>query len=388
MPLANNFAGLDLAREKIYELKIHICTNCWLFQIENQPSASSMFNERYPFFTGSSKYMVEHFRGMADYGVSLLSKEIVKFNVLEIGCNDGSLLEKFVLKEIPHLGIDPSSNVVERALKKGCTAQVGFFSENFSHQILQKYNKFNLIFAANVVCHINNIKDFFSGVSNLLAENGLFIFEEPYMLDVLEKVSYDQIYDEHVFLFSILSIKNILKEFNLQLIKVSRQSTHGGSLRYVVARNGEYEIDKSVYELEQVEKDYLMDSVDPYVEFARKCEKRRKELTDLLLKLQSEGKRVYGYAATSKSTTILNYCGIDDNLVLGIGDSTPEKQGTFTPGTGIPVISIEELREIEPDYIILFAWNHFNEIAIKEQTSPLKQSRWILLAPEIEVISI
>lgn len=388
MPFANNFTADPSINGYAYQLRVHICTSCWLFQIQEQPPAAKMFNNNYPFFTGLSKFMKKHFEEMVVDAVNEIGLSTEELNVLEIGCNDGTLLSSLKMRGIRHLGVDASSNVVERARQIGCRAEIAFFSTRYASEMLSREGKFNLIFAANVVCHIDTVLDFFTGIKVVLDSRGKFIFEEPYLLDVLQKVSYDQIYDEHVFLFSVTSIRNIISKLGLEIIKVSHQNTHGGSMRYEIAHKGSYKVDSSVAELLKMEDIGKLQNLETYSEFAHACQTKKNELVTLLNSLKNLKKRVYGYAATSKSTTILNYCGLNNEFIIAIGDSTIEKQNKVTPGTGIPVISIEELRGQNPDYIILFAWNHFEEITAKEQNSSLKKAKWISLVPKIEIVEI
>ena len=296
------------------------------------------------------------------------------------------MLENLVIKGIKHLGIDPSSNVVKRAREKGVNAYVDFFGFETAQKIKADYGRFDLILAANVVCHIPDIQDFVRGIALLLNVNGRFIFEEPYAGDVLAKTSYDQFYDEHVFMFSCLSVSKIFAAYNLEIIDVSNQDTHGGSMRYTIARRGERISKASIERQLLLEKKNGLDKLETYLDFAQKCELRKSELVSLLEKLKTQGKVIAGYAATSKSTTILNYCNINATLISFISDSTPEKQGTLCPGSAIPVVTPEELRLARPDFIVLFAWNHENEIREKEKWVSDVGAKWIRFVPRVEIL--
>ena len=387
MPIANHFAR-DIAENSYrFRLSASICTHCHLFQLDNQPDPELMFHENYPFFTGLSSAMTKHFKEMVESSLVEVGKQHEDIQVMEIGCNDGTLLANLVKSGIRHLGVDPSANVVEVARSKGVNAQVDFFGLETATKIKARAGEFDLILAANVICHIPDIKDFAQGVEHLLARDGRFIFEEPYAGDVLSKTSYDQFYDEHVYIFSCVSVSAIFEQFNLELIDASHQDTHGGSMRYTLARKGVREVkDDAFRQLAWEEANGLKD-VNAYLDFAQNCEARKREFVTLLSGLKSEGKTVAGYAATSKSTTVLNYCGIDASLIQYISDSTPMKQGTFTPGTQIPVVTPEELRERKPDYIVLFAWNHEREIMQKERELTASGSQWIRFVPRVEILS-
>ena len=386
MPIANHFVKDRNKDTYRFTLAASLCEICHLFQLDNQPRAELMFHQNYPFFTGLSSTMVSHFKEMVDEALEEVFKPISNIQVMEIGCNDGTLLLNFARSGINHLGIDPSANVVEVARKKGVNAQVDFFGYETAQRIKSISGEFDLILAANVICHIPDMNDFAKAIEHLLAPDGRFIFEEPYAGDVLTKVSYDQFYDEHMYIFSCISVSKIFEKFNLELIDARHQDTHGGSMRYTIARKGSRKIKTSAREQMSLEVLQGLDNIAAYHEFAKKCEVRKNELRGLLSDLKSNGKTIAGYAATSKSTTVLNYCGIDSKLIEFVSDSTPEKQGTFMPGSGIPVVTPEFLRERKPDYIVLFAWNHEREILEKESQLTSSGSKWIRFVPKVEVL--
>ena len=386
MPIANHFVKDRNKDTYRFTLAASLCEICHLFQLDNHPRAELMFHQNYPFFTGLSSTMVSHFKDMVNEALEEVFKPISNIQVMEIGCNDGTLLLNFARSGINHLGIDPSANVVEVARKKGVNAQVDFFGYETAQRIKSISGEFDLILAANVICHIPDMNDFAKAIEHLLAPDGRFIFEEPYAGDVLTKVSYDQFYDEHMYIFSCISVSKIFEKFNLELIDARHQDTHGGSMRYTIARKGSRKIKTSAREQMSLEVLQGLDNIAAYHEFAKKCEVRKNELRGLLSDLKSNGKTIAGYAATSKSTTVLNYCGIDSKLIEFVSDSTPEKQGTFMPGSGIPVVTPEFLRERKPDYIVLFAWNHEREILEKESQLTSSGSKWIRFVPKVEVL--
>lgn len=386
MPIANHFVKDSQLDKYRFKLSASLCSECNLFQLDEQPKPELMFHENYPFFTGLSSTMTQHFGEMAMRSLDEVGRDLGDIQVMEIGCNDGTLLANLAQSNIKHLGVDPSANVVELAREKGVDAQVDFFGFDTASRIKTIRGEFDLILAANVICHIPDIRDFAKGIECLLTESGRFIFEEPYAGDVLAKTSYDQFYDEHVYIFSCLSVSKIFSQYGLELIDVSHQETHGGSMRYTLARKGKRAVKPAAAAQLEWERLYGLDQVSSYLKFAENCENRKNELHTLLSKLKSEGKSVAGYAATSKSTTILNYCKIDSELIQYISDSTPEKQGTITPGSHIPVVTPEFLREQKPDYLVLFAWNHENEIMTKEVELTNAGTKWVRFVPTVEVI--
>lgn len=386
MPIANHFVKEITDDTYRFNLAANLCSECHLFQLDDQPNPELMFHQNYPFFTGLSLTMTAHFAEMVERSLDEINKPRSEIQVMEIGCNDGTLLSNLVDAGIRHLGVDPSANVVEVARKKGVNAQIDFFGFETAQRLKASEGNFDLILAANVICHIPNISDFAQGIEHLLTLHGRFIFEEPYAGDVLAKTSYDQFYDEHVYIFSCLSVSRIFEKFNLELIEATHQETHGGSMRYTLARKGAREVKHSAKDQLAWEITHGLDQTSAYLQFAQNCISRKAELVNLLTKLRTERKTVAGYAATSKSTTILNYCGIDSSLISYISDSTPEKQGTFTPGSKIPVVTPEELRARKPDFVVLFAWNHELEIMEKERELTSSGSKWIRFVPKIEII--
>jgi len=203
-------------------------------------------------------------------------------------------------------------------------------------------------------------------ISKILNKNGYLIFEDPYLLDMLKKVSYDQIYDEHVYIFSAMSVKSIFEKYNLKLVDAIPQKTHGGSMRYVFSKNLKINESSRLKKILIQEKKYRIHKIETYKKFKKNCEMSRSNLLNKLVKLKKSNKNVVGYAATSKSTTILNYCKIDKNLIAFITDTTPIKQDTFSPGMHIPIIPYKDFSEINVDTAFLFAWNHKNEVMKKE----------------------
>lgn len=388
MPIANNFADSPTKDAYRFRLSASFCESCSLLQIDEQPQPDLMFHDHYPFFTGLSTSMRAHFGEMVELHLGESKKDPASLFVVEIGCNDGTLLDFVRARGVRHLGIDPSSNVVEKAREKGISAEVGFFGEDLATKVSLRGSKADYIFAANVICHIPDMNDFGKGISSLLAQDGQFIFEEPYVGSMVENTSYDQIYDEHVFIFGAISVRNIFSRVGLELVDTIPQSTHGGSMRYVLMHKGKSDVSARAKAIIAKEEEEGLDQVSTYMKFAKQCEARRTEFKSLLVSLKRQGSTVAGYAATSKSTTVLNYCEIGPDLISYISDSTPEKQGQLTPGTYIPIKSPEEMHASPPDYLILFAWNHEMEILRKEHELTKSGVKWIRFVPRVEILDL
>jgi methylation protein EvaC len=386
MPIANGFHSKDNLDTYRFELATCFCESCKLFQLINQPDRRLMFHKNYPFFTGSSKAMVQHFRNLVGESIIPIIDKIDDPFVVEIGSNDGTLLKNIKEKGVRHLGIDPSENVVQRANSMGIESLHAFFGKDTAESVMRLHGPANVIIAANVICHLPDLKDLMIGIKKLLEGKGVFIFEEPYLGSMLDLVSFDQIYDEHVYIFSLTSISNICEKFDLELFDAIKQQTHGGSMRYFVGHKGKNVKSQRMTELLENEIHSGLDKVQTYLQFQNNCEAKKTNLIEVIKNIKNQGKKISGYAATSKSTTVLNYCGIDSNSIDYICDSTPEKIGKFSPGSNIPIVSIDFMHLNQPDYLILFAWNHESEIMEKERNNLGKQVKWIKFIPDVEII--
>ena len=374
MPIANGFLKKKyFKKEYFFKMEVGFSKDVSLFQLNSHPKPKQMFNKNYPFFTGSSKGMINHFKEYSSW----IKKNYLKKskNLIEVGSNDGTFLSNFKGSKINTLGIEPSSNVAMISKKKGIKTINSFFTYKEVNKLKNYKNNTDIISAANVICHVPDLRDLIKAVDCLLSRDGLFIFEEPYLGSMYEKTSYDQIYDEHIFMFSVNSIKKVFKLFNFDLINVLPQKTHGGSMRYVVGRSGAHKISKNVLKFLKYEKLKKIDSIKGCFDFKKKCEISKKKLKIKINGILKKGKKIAGYAATSKSTTILNYCGINNKHIDFICDTTPNKINTFSPGTHIPIVTVDYFKKNIPDYTFLFAWNHKKEIFRKEKKI-LNKTKW------------
>jgi SAM-dependent methyltransferase len=386
-PLGNGFINEnEKSNEYFFPMEIGYSEKSMMFQLIEQPSPEKMFHDHYAFFSSTSKYMADHFKIFASEIINskFLSKEDPF--VVELGCNDGIMLKNFSHLKIRHLGIEPSLNVAQEANKIGVRTISEFFTEALAETIISKEGQADVFFAANVICHIPNIVDLAKGIKKILKPTGVLMFEDPYLGDVIVKTSYDQIYDEHVFLFSAHSVQYLFGLVGMELIDLLPQKTHGGSMRYVLAHKDTYSVGDSVKRIIKKEKEQGLDKLTTFDTFGNNVEKSKLNLVSLLRKLKSEGKSIAGYAATSKSTTVLNYCGIGPDLIDYICDTTPIKQGKLSPGVHIPVVSYEKFKSAPPDYALLLAWNHADEIISKEKIFELNGGKWIVHVPEVKVL--
>ncbi len=386
MPIANAFATKEqIKNEYTFPMKVGFCCNCNMVQLVEQPEREKMFHENYAFFSSTSNYMKEHFKLFAN-SVSELQDLNENSFVVEVGCNDGILLENFIIDNIPCLGVEPSENVAKVAMEKGIEVITHFFDRPLAEHILQSHKKADAILSANVMCHIPYLHSIYDGVKTLLKEEGVFIFEDPYLGEIIEKTSFDQMYDEHVFLFSALSVNYLANMHDLELVNVEPQVTHGGSMRYTIAHKETKTVSQNVIKVIDQEKKLGLDKKQSYLGFTDNVNKIKNDLINLLTKLKNEGKKVVAYGATSKSTTVTNYFGITTDLVECIYDTTPIKQNKLSPGANIPVLPYDQFRESDPDYVLLFAWNHATEIIKKESDYMGKTRHWITYIPNVKII--
>ena len=375
MPIANGFLKKEFFKKEFYfNMEVGFSKKLSLFQLNDHPAPKLMFNKNYPFFTSSSKFMVNHFRDYANW----IKKNYLRNskNIIEIGSNDGSFLKNFKTKQNKILGVEPSKNVATLAKKNGINTINKFFTFKTSQSLKSFKKNTDLIIAANAICHIPNLKDLIKGIDNLLTKKGLFIFEEPYLGSMYEKTSYDQIYDEHIYMFSATSVKKIFNLFGFELINALPQKTHGGSMRYVIGRKDCHRINKSVYKQLKFETRKNINTIKGCLKFKKNCEASRKKLKKKIDEIIKSGKNIAGYAATSKSTTILNYCGINNKHIDFICDTTKDKIGKYTPKTHIPIVNMDHYRKNIPDYTFLFAWNHKKEI-FKKEKKLINKTKWI-----------
>ena len=386
MPIANGFLTQEqFSDEYFFNLKTGFCPQCHMVQIVQQPDRTKMFHENYAFYSSTSTRMASHFKQFAESVMKDYLKSADPF-VVEIGSNDGIILQHFASAEIRHLGIEPSANVAKVAMDRGIQTICEFFDEQLSLQIVEKHGQADAFLGANVMCHLPYIHSIVEGIKRILKPDGILQFEDPYIGDILENITYDQIYDEHVFLFSVSSIKYLFEQHGMEVIDIQPQETHGGSMRYVIAHKGRHSVSDRVNQQITKEESLGLNTQDTYDGFRKNCEHSRDRLMDLLNDIRQKGQRIVGYAATSKSTTTINYCGMTSNHIEFLSDTTPLKQGKFSPGAHIPVRPHEDFTANYPDYALLFAYNHAKEIMAKEQKFMESGGKWIVYMPTVQIL--
>jgi SAM-dependent methyltransferase len=383
MPPANAFLGQDELKraEEQFPLSLYFCNDCGLVQLRHVVDPEILF-KNYHYQTSASAPLVKHFREMA---LEIASKHIKNADelVVEIGSNDGVLLEN--LKQSARvLGVDPDEKMAEIANSRGVPTLTGFFNKNTAKEILKNHGQAKVIVANNVLAHIDDLHSVIDGVKILLSGNGRFIFEAHWVGNLIGNGGYDQIYHEHLCYFSLHSISRLAKKFGLKVLDVALVPIHGESLKVTIGKNGS--VNKSVEMFLKKEKKLGLEKSATYEKFSKKVKTNKKELVKLLKQLKKDGKTIVGYGAPAKGNTLLNYCGIGPDILDFITDTTPIKQGLFTPGTRIPIMHPEKVHQTTPDYILLLAWNYAPEILKKETALRKKGVKFIIPVPQVRIV--
>jgi methylation protein EvaC len=340
-----------------------------------------MFNENYTYHSSTSYPMKEHFRKIAE----MLSIKYEPVNVMEIGSNDGIFIKHFNPDRT--VAVEPCGNFAEITNDMGYKTYDKFWNTDLSKLIKQNHGTMDLIYAANCICHVHDLDDTFKAVRDLLSEDGIFVFEDPSLLRMMERGSYDQLYDEHAHIFSVTALDNLLERNGLSLFKVDNLSVHGGSNRIYAGLKGRCVVDNSVSNNLMNEKSFGLDRFETYEVFAERVNKSKKDLVSMLKSLKLEGKKIISYGATSKSTTVFNYCGIDNSLIDYITDTTEDKQGKYSPGTHILIVSPDEGFDESVDVAYLGAWNFKDVIMNKEIEFTQRGGKFITHVPQVMIFS-
>jgi methylation protein EvaC len=382
MPLANGFLTADqFASEYYFNLSAACCPRCKLVQLVEQPQRERMFNDRYPFFSSTSVRMQEHFAALA-HGVIAALPSTDPF-VVEIGSNDGTLLQHVARSGIRHLGIEPSASVARAAANAGVTTTGGFFDATLAKHIVAAHGQAHAIIAANALSHIADLHSVVEGIALLLAPGGVCVIEDPYWGDVVAQTAFDQIYDEHASYFTLSSVACLFEQHGLTVLDAIPVNVHGGSMRYVIGRAGSKATAPSVSRLAEHERAAALHSRETLAAFRNRVTKIGADLMAQLRAYQAAGTRVVGYGATSKSTTAINFFGITPDLVEFISDTTPAKHGTFSPGAHIPVRPHAAFSARYPDRALLFLWNHEAEVRAKEVAFAQSGGKWLVYVPAV-----
>lgn len=379
-PLPDIFLEYHNLPEQKFPLEIAFCDECKLVQQVSIVNPNLMFNGEYAFFTGASPSSLKYFEEYAKDVLDKYPNQSSDF-VVEIASNDGTLLKHFKTNGANILGVDPSTTATKTAIEQEIDTLEKFFNLEVADEICDKYGQASLVLANNVVAHVDDLADFILGVDRLLSDDGVFVAEVQYSMPLLRENEFDHFYHEHYSFFSMTAIKKAIEMGNLKVVDVQQTQAQGGSLRVFAKHSGKPS--KAVLDLLDSEK-----NLDQFLcsSFADKVKDLKYNLLATLKQLKKEGKTIYGYGASAKSSTLLNYCGIGPELIDCIVDKTPYKIGKFSPGMHIPVISDEQVQGHEPDYYLLLAWNYLKGILEREKKYTDSGGKFIVPIPEVKII--
>jgi len=384
--LANSFLSLkelDKSEPK-YPLKVFFCEDCNLSQLIHVVEPEVLFRD-YVYFSSGMPTLPEHFRKYAEEVVNNFIKSKTDL-VVEIGSNDGLLLGAIKNLGTKVLGVDPAKNIAKVANERGVETLPEFFSEKLAGEIAAKYGKAKIMIGNNVVAHIDNHHDLIKGISALLAEDGTFIFEAPYLVDMFENYTFDTIYHEHLSYLSVRPLVKLFNKFGMEIFDVKIFPVQGNSIRCYACKVGKYQVRPSVSELIKKEKKIGLGGLEAHIKLAKDIKEMKNKTLKLLKDLKSQGKKIAAYGAPAKGNTLLNYYGIGADILDYTTEELPSKIGYFTPGTHIPVIHIDEARKNPPDYFLLLAWNYKDAILKKEEELRKCGVKFIMPVGKIEVL--
>jgi SAM-dependent methyltransferase len=372
--------------EPFYPLHVRVCGECLLVQLPAYVPAEEIFTE-YAYFSAFSDSWVEHAHSYAEAIVRRLALSPSSL-VVEVGSNDGYLLQHFVARGIPALGIEPAANVAKDAEGRGVETQVAFFGHQVAREVVAHRGHADLVIGNNVLAQVPDLNDFVAGLKAILGTAGVLTLEFPHLARLIEERQFDTIYHEHFSYFSLLSARRILAAHGLGVFDVEELPTHGGSLRVYAqhADDGLRPVEPSVAELIAREEKAGYGSLAGYSAFADQVEEVKRDLLGFLISAKQEGRRVVGYGAPGKGNTLLNYCGIRTDFVEFTVDRNPYKQGKFLPGTHIPIFAPEHIDQVKPDYILVLPWNLAEEITRQLSYARAWGARFVIPIPSVHVI--
>ena len=386
-PLVQSFLTVEQLNqmEPFYPLQVFVCGNCFLVQLREFVAPEQIFSD-YLYFASYSDTWLAHAKR---YTEEMVRRFAIKHDslVVEIASNDGYLLQYFVEKTVPVLGIEPAANVAAVAVQKGIPSLVKFFSSQAARELVASGRRADLLLGNNVLAHVPNINDFIAGMKILLKPTGVITMEFPHLMRLMEENQFDTIYHEHFSYFSFLTVEKIFAAHGLTLFDVQELPTHGGSLR-IFARHSEdasKPVGARVAELRVREESKGYASLETYARFAEQVKETKRKLLEFLIQAKRDGKKVAAYGAAAKGNTLLNYCAIRTDFLDYTVDRSPHKQGRFLPGTHIPVYSPDQIRKTRPDYLLILPWNLKDEII--QQNAYIRDwgGRFVVPIPELTV---
>lgn len=363
VPLANSYLDASQKSEPEFTapLALNLCKNCGLSQLTHVVNPEIMYRH-YLYVSSTPKTFRDHCDELAKTVTGMLNEEAPAF-ALDIASNDGCLLRSFQKVGFKTIGVDPARNLAKEANENGVETLCEFWSPDIAQTIVSERGSLGVITATNVFAHVHDVHAFMEGVSIALDPNGICVLEFPYVIDFIERNLFDTVYHEHLSYVGLGPVANLVEQYGLEVISVERfYDLHGGTIRIVNANKGRYPIRESVSQTHALEKDFQLTSMFPYREFAHRVEKIRSDLVSLLQEAKKEGRKICGYGASAKGNTLLNYFGLNAEIIDYIVDDNPKKWALYTPGTLIPICGIEKILHANVDDLLLLAWNFAKEI--------------------------
>ena len=386
-PLCESFLSLEQVNqmEAFYPLHVYVCEECFLVQLEEFVPREDIFTE-YAYFSSYASSWVQHAKDYTDMVVERFGLGENNY-VVELASNDGYLLQHFVNKSIPALGIEPAANVAKAAIEKGVPTQVLFFDEHSAQKLIKAGKKPDLLIGNNVLAQVPELNSFVKGMKLYLNDAGVITMEFPHLLNLMNENQFDTIYHEHFSYFSLIAVENIFSAHGLTIFDVEEISTHGGSLRIFAAHKEDEskEATQRLNDLRQRELDAGLNTLEAYGAFAEQVKETKRKILDFFIQAKREGKKVAGYGAPGKGNTLLNFCGVRTDFLDFTVDRNPYKHSKFLPGTHIPIFSPEKIQEEKPDYVFILPWNFKDEIV--EQNSFIREwgGKFVVPIPEVKV---
>ena len=376
-PITNNFLDTKNPKEEfMYKLKVTFDEQAKMVSLGEFVPPEKMFNENYAHRASMSKTMQKAYKELSNS----IKKKFNPNSILEIGSNDGVFLKNF--SENIVIGVEPCKNLADITNSMKIKTFPEFWTLKLSDKIIKEYGNFDFIYSANTISHIHNLEETFLAIEKTLGNKGIFVLEDPSLIEVIKNGSYDQFYDEHAYVFSLTSIIKILEKTSLEVFDIEKLSTHGGSNRiFIKKKKNNLKISNKVFKFLNEEKVYGIENIDVYLKFGEKVQKSKHELISIFKNIKKNNKKIIGYGATYKSATVLNYCGLKSNFIDYFIDTTITKQGKFTPGTHIPIIKPDETLKDDVDYAFLGAWNFKEEILEKEKKFIERGGKFITHVP-------
>jgi hypothetical protein len=386
-PLANSYLKPEHLNqmERFYPLHAYVCHKCFLVQLQEFETPQEIFSD-YAYFSSFSDTFLAHAKSYAEMAVErfhLTSKS----HVVEVASNDGYLLQYFLERGIPVLGIEPAANVAKVAMQKGITSVVRFFGTQTAHDLAAEGRQADLLIGNNVLAHVPQLNDFVAGLNVLLKQTGVITMEFPHLLRLIGDKLFDTIYHEHFSYFSLFSVSQVFEKHGLTIFDVEEVPTHGGSLRIYAqhAGKGGRPVSGRIHELQSQERAAGFLKLDPYLTFSGQIAAAKRTLLAFLIEAKNNGKVIAAYGAPAKGNTLLNYCGVKTDFIDYTVDRSPYKQGHFLPGCHIPIMPPEHVRETKPDFMLILAWNLRDEVM--EQMSFIRSwgGKFVVPLPDVKV---